>query len=164
MFDAGHHRVAICRALPCIASTIVLPIIEVRYVSSQNLRKHVPSADRARHRPSVPGHIQAIICRFISRDTSDRFTASRLKDEARPRLIGNTVRCRAARRKQRKEEFSGGLIPSLILHGADILTGYGVENRSNLPSLIISRIASFGLSGPTLINAADQFSHQLSFS
>ncbi len=164
MFDAGHHRVAICGLLPCIASTMVFPIIEVRYDLRQNLRKHVPSADRARHRPWCPGHIQAIICRFISRDTPDVFTASRLKDEARPRLIGNTGADRAARRKQRKEEFSGGLIHHLILHGADILTGYGVENRPTCPSLIISRIASFGLSGPTRLSAADQFSHQLSFS
>ena len=80
VFDAGHHRVAICRAFTLHRFHQVLPIVEVRYVSSPKPSEARPqrgSRETIDHR--CPGHIQAIICRFISRDTSDRFHCIEVK-------------------------------------------------------------------------------------
>ena len=135
VFDAGHHRVAICRAftLHRFHHSLTHNRSEIRIFP-----KTFGSTSPARIARDIdhrcPGHVQAIICRFISRDTPDRF--HRIEVKRRGQTEANREhRALTVQHIVSKEErnFQAAQFHHLILHGADILTGYGVENRPNLP-------------------------------
>ena len=86
---------------------MVLPIVAVKYASSPKPSKHGPNADRERHRPLAPCHIQTIIGGFIRGNTangSDRIEIKRGRPAETYREHGTL----AAIRRRQKEEFSGG--------------------------------------------------------
>ncbi len=162
MFHAGHHPTAVAGLLPCIAFTMVSSMMRLNMYLRQSLRAHVPNAKMGRRKsPSAPGrHSGRVVRRFIRRYASYGSYRSQIKERSQTgkhREDGSLAVCIATSWKERIFRRLQRHHPDPAFDGYRRVTVLKITPYC-CPSLIISRIASFGLSGPTLIGAAnDQF-------
>ena len=134
VLDAGHHRVAIGRAFP-------LHRLHHRpaHLGSQvgifpeSFRGAAPARVTGDIDHRRPGHVQAIIGRFVRRYSPDgihRVEVKRGGQTKANRENGALTVEHVIGEKQRN--FQAAEFHHLILHSADIMAGHGVKNRPHL--------------------------------
>ena len=134
VLDAGHHRVAICRAFPLHRLHHRPAHLGGQVgIFPEPFRSAAPArvAGDVDHRR--PGHVQAIIGRFVSRHPPDgvhRVEVKRGGQAKANRKDGTLAVEHVIGEKER--DFQAAEFHHLILHNADIMAGHGVKNRPHL--------------------------------